>query len=87
MWTNLYCLRFNNDTMFTQPQSFCKISKMGDASWNLYILVTMAQVPLLATPMVVAGAISRYLALITAFTVKTLILRVGLKRHNYAHKL
>jgi len=38
---------------------------MGDTSWNLYILVT------LDTPMAVIGAISRYLALITAFTMKT----------------
>ena len=39
---------------------------MGDTLWNLYILVTMAQVPPLAIPMVVVGAISRYLALSTA---------------------
>jgi len=32
----------------------------------------MVQVPPLATPMVVIGAISRYLALSTAFTMKTL---------------
>jgi len=38
---------------------------MGDALFNLYILVTMVQVPPLGTPMVVAGAISRYLALST----------------------
>jgi len=37
-----------------------------DTLWNLYILVTMAQVPPLATPVVVVGAIpSTY----TAFTV------------------
>jgi len=44
---------------------------MGDTLWKLYILVTMAQVPPLDTPMAVIGAISRYLALITAFTMKT----------------
>jgi len=44
---------------------------MRDTSWNLYILVAMAQVPPLATPMVVAGAISRNLALSTVFTMKT----------------
>jgi len=42
---------------------------MGD-TWNLYILVVMAQVPPFATPMVVVGAISRYLALSAAFTMK-----------------
>jgi len=41
---------------------------MGDTLWNLYILVTMAQVPPLATSMVVVGAISRYLSLSSAFT-------------------
>jgi len=35
------------------------------------VLVTMAQVPSLATLMVVVGAISRYLALRTAVTMKT----------------
>jgi len=44
---------------------------MGDTLWNLYILVAMAQVPPLATPMVVVGDISRYLALSTVFTMKT----------------
>jgi len=52
---------------------------MGDTLWNLYILVTMAQVPPLATPMVVVGAVSRYLSLGSAFTKTTLIMRVGLK--------
>ena len=41
---------------------------MGDTLWNLYILVAMAQVPPLATPMVMVGAISRYLSLSSAFT-------------------
>jgi len=31
---------------------------MGDTLWNSYILVTMAQVPTLATPLVVVGAVS-----------------------------
>jgi len=44
---------------------------MGDALWNLDILMTMAQVPPLDTPMVVVGAISRFLALIAAFTMET----------------
>jgi len=35
------------------------------------MLMTMAQVPPGATPMVGVGAISRYLALSTAFTLKT----------------
>jgi len=51
---------------------------MGDTLWNLYSLVAMAQVPSLAIPMVVVAAISRYLALSTAFIMKTLILRVGI---------
>jgi len=45
---------------------------MGDTSWNLYTALTMAQVSPLATPMVVVGAISRYLALSTAFTMERL---------------
>jgi len=62
--------------VFTQQPStvvrpFCKIGRMGDALWNLDILMTMAQVPPLDTPMVVVGAISRFLALIAAFTMET----------------
>ena len=66
--TNLYCLHFDDVTMFTQPQNdlFCKFGKMGDTLWNLYILVTMAKVPALAMPMFVVGVISRYQALSTA---------------------
>jgi len=41
---------------------------MGDTLWNLYILVTMAQVPPLAIPELVVGAISTYLALSTAIS-------------------
>jgi len=44
---------------------------MGSTLWNLCILVAMAKVPPLAAPMVVVGAISRYLALSAAFTIKT----------------
>jgi len=42
----------------TVVRRFCEISKMGDTLLNLYILVAIAQVPPLATPMVVVGAVS-----------------------------
>jgi len=44
---------------------------MWDTLWNLYILVSMAKVPPLATTTVVVGAISRYLALSSAFAMQT----------------
>jgi len=59
--------------MLIQPwyDLFAKFAKWGNTIWNLYVLVSIAQVPPLAMPMVVVGAIHRYLALRSAFTMKT----------------
>jgi len=57
--TILYCLRSMTSRRVhsTVVRPFCKIGKMGDTLLNLYILVTIAQVPPLVMPMVVVGTI------------------------------
>ena len=88
--TNLYRLRFDDVNMLIQPwyDLFVKLAKWGTHLYNLYNLVTMVQVPSLVTPMVVVGDIPRYLALTTAFTVKThAFWEFGLNGYYYAKKM
>ena len=66
----LWPFRWRHHVHSVVVQPFCKIGKMGGTLWNLCILVAMAKVPPLAAPMVVVGAISRYLALSAALLLK-----------------